>query len=218
MATMAPPPRPKKGAKSHTPLGNSGGRIGYGGDGPGGYEAALPERRYQTGMMLGLAGIVMFFTALTSAYIISQGISPEWSPTGVPGLLWWNTAVLLLSSCTLEKARRSASDALQFRTWWGVATALGLLFLAGQLMAWRQLAARGLYLDTTPSSSYFYLLTGAHGIHLLGGVIALSYVLLKTFRRQLAPANHVAVRVTALYWHFMDGLWIYLFLLLLLWR
>jgi len=80
------------------------------------------------------------------------------------------------------------------------------------LIAWRELASRGVYLATNPSSSFFYLLTGAHGLHLLGGIVALFYVALRA--RQLAPAKRVVVEVTAVYWHFMDALWIYIVLLL----
>jgi cytochrome c oxidase subunit 3 len=169
-------------------------------------------------MMLALVAIVMFFAAFTSAYVIRKGLSEDWQATGIPGILWWNTLVLLASSVTLEKARRSWSRFERFANWWLVTTLLGAFFLVGQLVAWRQLAARGVYMDTNPSSSFFYLLTGAHGLHLLGGVLALLYIFFRIGRRQSASNGQVTVSVAAVYWHFMDGLWVYLFLLLLLWR
>jgi cytochrome c oxidase subunit 3 len=95
---------------------------------------------------------------------------------------------------------------------------LGVVFLAGQLLAWRQLAAQGIFLGTSPHGSFFYLLTGTHGLHLLGGIIALTYVVFGSWRLRYTRRHHIAVDLTALYWHFMDGLWVYLFVLLFLWR
>lgn len=217
MATIAPPPPEVERQVEDTGggLGDSG-FAGWGGDGGG--EALLPSRRYYTGMLLALAAIVMFFTAFTSAYVIRKGLSGDWQATAMPAILWWNTAVLLASSFTLEKARRCWGDLPRLTGWWVMTTGLGIVFLGGQIVAWRQLAARGVYLDTNPSSSFFYLLTGSHGAHLAGGVVALLYLLFKVWRRRLKPNTRAAVGATALYWHFMDGLWIYLFVLLLFWR
>ena len=219
MTTIAPPP-PQTKRRKEKGRGGGFGQGGFGdGNGPeGGAEAILPDRRYHTGMMLVLAAIIMFFAAFTSAYVIRKGLSEDWLATGMPGILWLNTVALLTSSFTLEKARRSCAQFEHFVNWWLVTTLLGVFFLVGQLLAWRQLAASGVYMNTNPSSSFFYLLTGAHGLHLLGGVAALFYILSRVRSQRLEPVGHVAVRVTALYWHFMDGLWVYLFLLLLLWR
>jgi len=93
-----------------------------------------------------------------------------------------------------------------------------MIFLMGQILAWQELAAGGVYLSTNPSSSFFYLLTGTHAVHLLGGVIALLYLSWRVWRRNSGGLGATALGVTALYWHFMDGLWIYLFLLLLIGR
>ena len=90
-------------------------------------------------------------------------------------------------------------------------------FLGGQLVAWRELASRGIYLGTNPGSSFFYVLTAAHGIHLLGGVVALAYVASRARRIALGRARRTPVDVTAIYWHFMDALWIYVFLMLVRW-
>lgn len=194
------------------------GRMGHGGQGgdnggtPGSFGWSVPARTYKTGMWLALGAIVMFFAAFTSALVVRRGLSDDWVAIALPRVLWLNTAVLLASSLTLELSRRSHHEA-QFLRWLNITAALGLLFLGGQLLAWRELASRGVYLATNPSSSFFYLLTAAHGVHLLGGIIALAYLVLRA-RRMAAVRRAATVDVTALYWHFMDGLWIYILLLL----
>ncbi len=115
----------------------------------------------------------------------------------------------------LSRHRRVRDDEDGFRHWWGVTAILGLFFLAGQAIAWRQLAAAGVYLATNPSSSFFYVLTGAHALHLLGGIGALTVIMLRDTRRLTRATS---IEVAAMYWHFMDGLWVFLFLLLLLGR
>ena len=101
---------------------------------------------------------------------------------------------------------------MNFIRWLAATVALGVAFLAGQLVVWRELAARGVYLATNPSSSFFYVLTAAHGVHLLGGVLALGYVVLHAGRMARGRERRTALDVTAIYWHFMDALWIYIFL------
>lgn len=168
-------------------------------------------------MMLGLAAILMLFAAFTSAYVVRKGLSDDWQATAFPGILWLNSMVLLASSFTLEKARRWRQVPGRFQGWWWATTGLGMIFLMGQVLAWRELAAGGVYLSTNPSSSFFYLLTGTHAVHLLGGVMALLYLSWRVWQRNSA-LGATALGVTALYWHFMDGLWIYLFFLLLIGR
>ncbi|MFQ5723670.1 MAG: heme-copper oxidase subunit III [Terriglobia bacterium] len=201
--------------------GNGDGEAGdRGPDGNGGGEAspAAPAGIYVTGVWLALASILMFFTALASSFVVRKGLSNDWVAFPLPGILWANTAVLVVSSATLERARRRlARQALNdFRAWWGLSTALGLLFLVGQLVAWRELRAAGVYVSTNPSSSFFYLLTGTHGLHLLGGVLALLYVGVRERRDALRVSRETAVAATSIYWHFLGGLWIALFLLLYL--
>lgn len=96
---------------------------------------------------------------------------------------------------------------------WGATTVLGLAFLAGQYIAWRQLAAAGVYIASNPSSSFFYLLTAAHAAHLVGGLAALLYVLTRGWA-YLRRSSGIAASVTGVYWHFMDGLWVFLLLVL----
>lgn len=186
---------------------------------------AEPLARYRTGMWVALAAVMMMFTALTSAYVVRAGTWNDWRPTPAPRLLWVSTGIILLSSLAFEVARRSlkAGRTNAFRRWLLVTVVLGLGFLATQLAAWRELAAAGVYLASNPHVSFFYVLTGVHGLHLLGGILFLDYLLLRSWRgrggeeggarKRLAVAN-----AAALYWHFMFGVWIYLFLLLFLWR
>jgi len=136
-----------------------------------------------------------------------------------PPILFVNTVVLLASSLVLDLSRRSlkAGDRSKFNLWWTAATALGVLFLAGQAVAWLQLKAAGVYVSTNPSSSFFYVLTAAHAFHLLGGVSALLYVDVQAWRLRLGPAKRTAIDVTAIFWHFLDGLWVYLMLLFYVW-
>ncbi len=167
-----------------------------------------------TGVWLAMIGITMVFIAFSSALIVRRGVSFDWTPTALPRIFWLNTAVLVMSSLTVEMARKALREhaTAAFRRWWWISTALGAAFLAGQGIAWKQLAAAGVYLSSNPSSSFLYLLTGAHGVHLIGGVLALGATALRSAPRR------PAVEAVALYWHFMDGLWIYLLMVLLYWR
>ena len=201
-----------------------GGGIGTpaGGDddsGSGGPLHPVPRRAYFTALQLGLAAIVMFFMALASSYIVRKGLGTDWQRTPMPRVVWFNTAVLLLSSITMVVARkkldRRERDA--FQSWWWTTTGLGLLFLAGKIIAWSQLKAAGLLLSTNPSSSFFYLLTAAHGAHLAGGILSLLYVAFRPWQRSRI-SQATAAELISIYWHFMDGLWIFLFLLLSLGR
>jgi cytochrome c oxidase subunit 3 len=185
---------------------------------------AIEPQKYRIGMWVALASILMLFVSLTSAYIVRQvpalnGGQVDWVPLEMPPVLWVNTIVLLLSSVTIELARRSLkrNEYRVFNRWISITTLLGICFLAGQLIAWRQLTQQGIYVDTHPHSSFFYLLTSLHAIHLLGGVIALCFVTVAALRLRIGMKKRSAVNVTTLYWHFMDGLWIYLFLLLFFW-
>jgi cytochrome c oxidase subunit 3 len=192
------------------------GRNGGGGDGKRpGRENSSPKR-YYTGMALGIVSILMFFMALASAFLVRRG-KGVWIPVHIPTLMWINTVVLLASSATLEMARhRLAQGRLSvYRNLWLVTTALGMGFLVGQVVAWRQLVAEGIYLASNPASSFFYIFTGAHALHLFGGVAALVYVAKRNFD-QAQVTRSVAAEVTSFYWHFMDALWLFLLALLYL--
>ena len=176
--------------------------------------------RYRIGVWVTMASILMLFTALSSAYIVRAASSSDWVPLVMPRILLLSTALILISSGTLETARRKLKSASSgaYKSWLLVTVVLGLGFLASQLLAWRQLARQGVYVASNPHSSFFYLLTAAHGVHLLGGLTALGYL---SLRNRAPQANQLAVGKTqaradavTLYWHFMDFLWLYLFVLL----
>ena len=194
-----------------------------------GHHSAFPDpnssaNRYRIGTWVAMASILMLFTALTSAYIVRAASSNDWQPLKMPRILLFSTALIVISSGTLEASRRrlKAASIAAHRRWLVLTVALGIGFLVSQLLAWRQLVRQGIYVSTNPHSSFFYVLTATHGVHLLGGLMALVYLSLRT---RAAPENQLAVvkaqgaaDAVTLYWHFMDVLWLYLFVLLFFWR
>jgi len=173
----------------------------------------------QTGIWVGLAAIIMAFAAFTSAMIVRQGSGNDWRHFSFPLILYFNTLVLLASSFTLEVSRRrfaaaAADTAASAKSALGslyATLALGCLFVAGQYTAWLQLRSQGLYLATAPSSSFFYVFTVLHALHILGG---LAGVLLVITRLQRMTLRRSTLDAASQYWHFMDALWIYLLFLL----
>ena len=172
-----------------------------------------------TGIWVVLFAITMMFAALTSALIVRKGSSLDWQGFSLPSILYFNALILIASSVTLEVARRQVatfmgglkSQVENPALWLYITLFLGLLFVAGQYVAWLQLRAEGLYLATNPSSSFFYLLTAVHALHVLGGLGGLIYVIRKLNKSVLRRYQLVA---TARYWHFIGILWLYLLLLL----
>jgi cytochrome c oxidase subunit III len=213
---------------------------GFGGDDFGSPFFDTRLRRARLGLVVGLTGIAMIFISFTSAYIVRQGLPTldprsnallhDWFPVPLPRLLLINTVLLLISSVTMELARRQTArkaapaqlrsvpgvsvKAKEGISWLPLTVVLGLSFLTGQCMAWRELAASGFYVASSPSSSFVYLLTGMHGVHLLGGVVALLIGGLASVLRRSADSQFVLVDVTGWYWHFMALLWVYILCLL----
>jgi len=177
------------------------------------------ERASSSGIWVGLFAIAMSFAAFTSALFVREGTA-DWSHLGLPAVLYFNTSVLLASSATLEGARRALAASpmgnvegtRKASAWVTNTLLLGLAFCVGQFHAWQDLRAEGIYLATNPNSSFFYLLTFLHALHVMVGILVLVYlagrlwVSQTTFRRSLFDN-------TAIYWHFMGVLWVYLFLL-----
>jgi len=202
-------------------IGGGGGKLPPAGgddDGDSGRRRGpqLPAaRRYATAILIAIVSIVMFFMAMASAYIYLRANSNRWVPLHLPWIVWVNTTLLLLSSGVMELARQrlARADVRRFRRLWFGATTLGILFLAGQLVAWRQFVLAGFYVATNQASSFFYIFTGLHGLHLLGGICALLYVSFRKFDKARVSRT-VAAEVASYYWHFMDGLWIFLLALL----
>jgi cytochrome c oxidase subunit 3 len=198
--------------------GGDDGDDGSGGDGDHrDRKQSSSPKRYSTAIAIALISITMFFMALAAAFIVLRRGSDAWVTVRLPPILLANTLILLASSFTLEAARRrlSLADASGFRKFWLLTTGLGILFVAGQFFAWRQLVAQGVYIASNQASSFFYIFTGAHAVHLLGGVGALLYVSFRKIdaTRVSLPA---AAEITSYYWHFMDGLWVFLLALLYL--
>jgi cytochrome c oxidase subunit 3 len=172
-----------------------------------------------TGIWVVVYAVTMTFAALTSALIVRKGSSLDWQSFALPSILYFDTALLLGSSVTLEIARRRVARFMGGITtpgesparWLYITLGLGLLFVTGQYVAWVQLRGQGLYLATNPSSSFFYLLTVAHVLHVLGGLAGLSYVIGKLAKCGLRRST---LDAASRYWHFVDLLWVYLLLLL----
>ena len=248
MATLSPTlkePRTGHGGGGGTHHRAPGG--GDGGGGRGDHEPNYGERlrRYRLGMAIALTAIFMLFLSFTTAFVLREKIGSynlhtggyirDWKPVSLPvGLLLFNTSILILSSLTLEIARRQAFREAAVSVaavipgirviperrfpWLGATLVLGLGFLAGQYVAWRDLMARGIYMSGTPSSSFFYILTGMHAIHLLGGILALFYALFVVRGHHGFDRRRVTLDVTSWYWHSMTVLWVYILFLLVVVR
>jgi len=194
--------------------------------------------RYRTGIFFALASDLMFFVAIISTFFVAQSSSHfnsynqyinDWLPTAIPPVLWLNTAVLLLSSVSIEIARRTMfreNDVMD--EWLGIGKpitrraipwvastiALGLLFLAGQWAAWNQLAVQHIFFRSSQSSHFFYLITGVHAAHLFLGITALMAALTGLYASRQLETRQILVDAAAWYWHAMGLLWLFLFTLL----
>jgi cytochrome c oxidase subunit III len=243
MATLTPtisikdPKIGQGGSGVHPPVAG-GGDDGRGENGSPDYGQRL--RRARLGLLVTLIPITMLFVSFTSAYVFRQGLPTldehgtyvrDWMQVNLPfTLLLVNTFLLLVSSVTMELARRQITRQVALAPvqcipgvsignersfpWLGMTVLLGFGFLAGQWMAWRQLADRGFYLATSPSSSFVYLLTAAHAVHLVGGLLVLLYAGATSLLHKPVEARRIVVDVAAWYWHFLALLWIYIFALL----
>jgi cytochrome c oxidase subunit 3 len=171
------------------------------------------------GLYLVLVSSSMVFLALLAAFIMRRVIAVDWLSMPKPRILWWNTGALLVSSAMLEKARRQlrTSDRVGFNWWWSAATALGILFLFGQALAWKQLRDTGHFIASSPSTSFFYILTATHAAHVLGAIAAVVYVDIQALRFTLGPAKRTVIDASAIFWHFLDGMWLCLMALFYIW-
>ncbi len=217
-----------------------------GGDDGGSPDSGLPNygarlRRARLGLICAIVTVSMVFVSLTSAYVVRRGLPTfddstrtylrDWGSVQLPWLLLLiNTTILLVSSLTMEGARRdikrraalapvrsipgvSLGEEKNF-PWLGVTIVLGLGFLVGQWMAWGELKARGFLVSTNPESSFVYLLTAAHAVHLAGGIIALLWAGVTSLLHRPIEGRRIVVDVAGWYWHFMAVLWVYVFALL----
>ncbi|MDE3104063.1 MAG: cytochrome c oxidase subunit 3 [Acidobacteriota bacterium] len=220
-------------------------RTGGGGDGENWGNRPQGSRgprerltRYRLFVFFGLAAVLMFFAAIVSAFFVQQSSSHfdaynryinEWLPTAIPPIIWLNTAVLLLSSVTIEIARqRMFQEVHALEEWlglgkptserampWLAATVvLGLLFLTGQWVAWNQLHVQHVFMSSNPSSHFFFLITGAHAAHLFLGVAGLLAALVSLYAARQLEVRQIMVDCVAWYWHSMGLFWVFLFVLL----
>jgi cytochrome c oxidase subunit 3 len=182
------------------------------------------------GIWISLVPIFMLFAALATAFVVRREIHLGWGAVELPPIIWLNTIILIASSVTLERGRRLLIGATsekgdedtvfrdRSRRWLVVTLVLGVLFMVGQVVAWTQLMAQGVAARGSAHGTFFLLLTGAHALHLLGGLIGLALAAFwpgEAFRRL---SRTVTVRVTAIYWHFLLVLWLGLLCLLVVVR
>ena len=220
-------------------------RTGGGGD-PDNWSGGKRKRkgprerldRFRLGLFLALCAVFMFFVAVVSIFFVAQGSGHfdanarfinAWLPTPLPPILWLNTAILLLSSVTMEVGRRhmfremhvmdewlglGKPTSRRAMPWVAATVVLGSLFVVGQLAAWHQLGVQRVFYNTSPSSYSFYLITGIHGAHLMVGVLALAGALIALLASRQIENRQIAVDLAAWYWHSMGVLWLGLFGLL----
>lgn len=174
---------------------------------------------YKFTMWLAIGTIIMMFAGLTSAYIVKRN-QPNWDIFELPKIFYYSTGVILMSSLTLQVATRyfKERDMKEYRLFLGITALLGVAFVVMQVLGFGKLKEMGLSLDGNVAGSFVYVIAGAHAIHVLGGVIALLVVFLKAFFGRIKNYGSVTIEVLGIYWHFVDILWLYLFVFLLLMR
>lgn len=170
-------------------------------------------------MWLFIGSVVMLFASLTSAYIVRQA-EGNWLYFELPSILTVSTIVILLSSVTMQVAYWAAKkDKLEMvKILVTVTSVLGLTFLILQFEGWKALVANQVYLVGNPSGSFLYVITGLHGLHLISAIVFLLIVLVSTYRYRVHSKNLTQIEMCTTYWHFLGGLWLYLFVFLLLYR
>jgi cytochrome c oxidase subunit 3 len=182
----------------------------------------LKEIKIRTKKMLvwiGIASIVMLFAALTSAIILRKA-EGDWLEFTIPSIFYFSTAVIILSSITmimaLEAAKKDNQNGIKIGLW--TTFVLGIVFSYMQYVGWGQLTRGGVYFagsESNPAGSFFYILTGLHVLHLLGGLINLLIVIYKAQKRKYNSSDYLGIQLVGIYWHFLDILWVYLLLFLI---
>ncbi len=169
--------------------------------------------------------VLMTFGGLIGAYIVisTNGVM-EWKPFDLPIQVWISTNLILASSITYTISQKALDldNQEKAKKWLLATTIFGGMFIASQILAWLELVQRGVYVESNPYAGFFYILTGVHAIHVIGGIAVLGYVVLRTWRKtssdeELTKRKTISNAV-GWYWHFMDALWIVLFLLLGFWK
>lgn len=168
-------------------------------------------------LWLFIVTVVMIFAAFTSAHIVRQA-DGDWLIYDLPSMLWYTSGIIILSSVFMQWAYSAAKKDKpeQVKLALSITTVLGILFLVGQVKAWGQMVDANVYFTGNPAGSFLYIFTGIHGLHLVSGVIYLIYMLISSFRYKVHSKNMLNMEMSATWWHFLGGLWIYLFIFLLL--
>lgn len=170
---------------------------------------------------VGMVASTMTFTALVCAMFVRRGLAThnDWQRLAVPPLLWWNTAALLLSSVAVDIGRRAfrAGRRREFRVLWLTGTMLGTWFLIGQAINWKFMADHGYYMQHNPASAFFYILTWAHAAHVVGALAALYFVSCRMLFFRFIPLNRNVMEVSAIFWHFLDVMWLILMAIFVFW-
>jgi cytochrome c oxidase subunit 3 len=215
----------KSGGSGNGRRGGGGGGGGDRGDDNHMEEEQFVPSKYRLTMLFILLVIMMTFAGLVSAYVfIAINKSQEWRPFDLPLAVFISTIFILASSVTYELARIAINRENQasFRRWLVVTAALGAMFVASQLLSWVSLVQRGVYMSSNPYAGFFYVMTAAHAFHLVGGIVALGYLVLRAWNPTRDPERifkrQTAASVVGMYWHSMDGLWLILFALLAFWK
>lgn len=168
-------------------------------------------------MWIFVATVGMLFASLTSAYIVRQA-EGNWLYFNLPSMLNWTTAVILVSSASMQMAYWSAKKDLleKVKLWVSITMVLGVVFLVGQVLAWKELVAQNVYFVGNPSGSFLYVLTGLHGLHIISAIVYLVIVMVSAFRFKIHSRSLAQIEMCTTYWHFLGGLWLYLFIFLIL--
>lgn len=178
--------------------------------------SSIATRKIGLGVFLAVVGAL--FMLFISAYFMRMG-TDDWWAIPIPGVLWVNTAVLALSSAALHWAKteafRDRPDIMKTALLAAFATAL--LFLVGQVLAWRELVSSGYVLADNPANSFFYMITGMHGLHILGGLFVLGRTTLRALQGGTPRQVRFSIELCAIYWHFMLVVWLVLFALFAGW-
>lgn len=174
---------------------------------------------YKFNMWLLLAGIVMFFAAFTSAYLVMRARN-AWEQFNLPDVFWFSTVAILVSSYTMHLSLKyfKQHNMHRYKILITLTALLGVAFLAAQIIGFANLYGKGITLQWNLSAGLLFIIVGAHMVHVLGGVIALLVIFARAYRRRVRTYDSVPVEVAATYWHFVDGLWIYLYIFFLLIR
>jgi len=170
------------------------------------------------GMWIALIPILTLFLAFVSAYIVRHGLGTEWAPGSMPRIVYANTVILGLSSLLLERSRAVERAGGYARPWIAATFLLGVTFVIGQVFAWLDLKAHGMTFSATPYASFFFVMTIAHALHVAGGLAGLGFASLAPPQGWRGQSLALILRVNAIYWHFLGGLWLLLFTLLQFWR